>query len=112
MKMVVLVKKKMNNFDNLQHTNIGKILDKALITTLIAKLYTQNVERTLKPNSISHLCTSMNFKKILVPKINVVYNWITNLQTSKFWKILNTKISSVDDLCKWGFQKKFYTQDF
>jgi hypothetical protein len=54
----------------------------------------------------------MHFKKILVPKINVVYNWITDLQTSKFWKILNTKIYSVHDLCKWGFQKKFYTQDF
>ncbi len=41
--MVVLVKKKMNNFDNLQHINIGKILDKALIIILIAKLYTLNV---------------------------------------------------------------------
>jgi hypothetical protein len=41
--MVVLVKKKMNNFDNLHHTNIGKILDKTLVTTLIAKLYTPNV---------------------------------------------------------------------
>jgi hypothetical protein len=29
----------------------------------------------------------MHFKTILVPKINVVYNWITNLQTSILKKI-------------------------
>jgi hypothetical protein len=54
----------------------------------------------------------MHFKKILVPKNSVMYNWITNLQTSNSWKILNTKIFSVDDLCKSGFQEKFDTQDF
>jgi len=48
MKIVVLEKKKTNNFDILQHINIGKILDKLLVTTLIAKLYTPNVGRNFE----------------------------------------------------------------
>jgi hypothetical protein len=54
----------------------------------------------------------MHFKKILVPKINVVYNWITNLQTSILEKNLTPKFLVQMLYVNEVFKKKFIPKIF